>query len=406
VNLLLLGANGSHVQSIGALRAAGFVVTAVDDLPVALGLQAADHGVRVSPSRVEPVLAALEDIPDPDGVLFTNEEALETAFEVANHFSLSWPPVDARSALGSKERQRQAWNRDPNLHVAYRTVNSAEALEQAAEEIGDGRVIVKPSTSRGGSRGVVLHRRGDEPTKAFQEATDASFDGRVLVEQFLHGTQISVDGLIRDGTVVINGVGRNRKQEPPNQVNLAIEYPSSAEREAIVGSEDSVAEIVARSAEALGYREGPIHLELVDTGEGFRPIEFAARCGGGIIPDVLAARSGVHPMVQAGAIACGRPEDTKHNLGRADYSAAVIRYLTPPAGVFVDSRLQISVEDQEKVVDVLVFPPAGGIAHRLQSTSDRWGYLAVTGGDLDDCWLSIGRIGAEMAGACRRPEGC
>ena len=66
VNLLLLGANGSHVQSIGALRAAGFVVTAVDDLPVALGLQAADHGVRVSPSRVEPVLAALEDITDPD----------------------------------------------------------------------------------------------------------------------------------------------------------------------------------------------------------------------------------------------------------------------------------------------------------------------------------------------------
>ena len=111
-------------------------------------------------------------------------------------------------------------------------------------------------------------------------------------------------------------------------------------------------------------------------------------------------------MVQAGAIVCGRIEDTKHNLGSADYSAAVIRYLTPPAGVSVDGRLRISVEDQEKVVDAFVFPPAGGIAHRLQSTSDRWGYLAVTGGDLDDCWLSIGRIGVEMAGACRRPEGC
>ena len=60
-NLLLLGANGSHVRSIGALRAAGFVVIAVDDLPVALGLRAADHGVQVSPSQVEPVLAALED---------------------------------------------------------------------------------------------------------------------------------------------------------------------------------------------------------------------------------------------------------------------------------------------------------------------------------------------------------
>ena len=47
--------------------------------------------------------------------------------------------------------------------------------------------------------------------------------------------------------------------------------------------------------------EGPVHIELVDTDEGFRSIEFAARCGGGIIPDVLAARSGVHPMVQAGA---------------------------------------------------------------------------------------------------------
>lgn len=78
-NLLLLGANGSHVRSIGALRAAGFVVTAVDDLPVALGLQAADHGVRVSPSRAEPVLAALEGFPEPDGVLFTNEEAFRAS---------------------------------------------------------------------------------------------------------------------------------------------------------------------------------------------------------------------------------------------------------------------------------------------------------------------------------------
>ena len=405
VNLLLLGANRSHVRSIRALRAAGFVVTAVDDLPVALGLQAADRGVQVSPSHIKPVLAALKDIPDPDAVLFTNEEALQTAFGIADHFSLPWPIADTKYSLQSKERQRQAWNQDPNLHVSYQIVNSAGALEQAAEEIADGMVIVKPSTSRGGSRGVLLHRRGDDPTETFQEATKASLNGKVLVEKYLRGTQLSVDGVIIDRMVIIAGIGRNLKQEPPNQVNLAIEYPSSVEKHEIVNSENSVTEVVARSAEALGYREGPVHLELVDTDEGLRPIEFAARCGGGVIPDVLATRAEVHPMVQAGAIACGQTKGKIQNTRPADYPAAVIRYLTPSVEVPIESQFQISVEDQKKVVDALVFPPNDGVARRLQSTSDRWGYLAVTGRDLADCWLTIGRIGIKMADACRQPVG-
>ena len=402
MRVLLLGANGSHVRSIRALRSAGLEVVAVDDKPVPLGLLAADEGIPLSPTDIDGIELALSGRPKVDAVLHTNEEFLDVAYILRDRFGLEWPPEAAREALRSKVVQRERWAGDPGLSVWSREVGSAEELHDVVQR-RERPVIVKPVRSRGGSRGVLQLLPGEDAVHAFREAASASMDGRVMAEEMLVGRQLSCDAILSRGEATVHGVGRNLKQAPPHQVNLAIEYPAPGFDLPGPGSGHSWAGGGEQCAGALGYSDGPVHLEMVETPDGLRPIELAARCGGGVIPDVLAARTGVHPMMEAVMVAGGQSATC---VGPSSAGAAVIRYLTPASHGDLDAEFTEVGCDQDKVVDAFAFSPGSGSVSSpsLKSTADRAGHIAVVGDDLDGCWDLIARIGAQMKATCSRPS--
>ncbi len=335
-----------------------------------------------------------------------------TAVELVDRFGLSGAGRTVGAAVGSKLLQRRRWEDDPQLSVRFTSVESVEDLREAVSREASGQVVVKPARSRGGSRGVVIHRAGDDAEASLQTAETSSLDGSVIAEEVLVGEQLTCDALLVDGEATVYGVGRNVKQPPPYRVNLAIEYQAVSiagweTKPGGPGGRGPVEAFVERCADRLGYTDGPVHLEMVATPVGLRPIELAARCGGGVIPDLLAAMTGRHPMVDAALVACGSRPPAR---SPKPHGAAVIRYLTPPPGWhpeggWVHGDLRADRGEEDRLVDAYVFPVDDGSPGELRTTSDRWGQIAVVGSDVDDCWNRVARIGATVSAACVRPEG-
>lgn len=151
-------------------------------------------------------------------------------------------------------------------------------------------VVVKPARLSG-SRGVI---RADDPeafTAAFQRTRSialregaSELDEAMLVEEYLPGDEVAVEGLLVDGELQI--LAMFDKPDP-------LEGPFFEETIYVTPSRHppparAAIEIATRqAAKAIGLREGPVHAELRIDGERVWVIEIAGRSIGGLCSTIL-----------------------------------------------------------------------------------------------------------------------
>ena len=160
--------------------------------------------------------------------------------------------------------------------------------------------VVKPLVLSG-SRGVI---RADDPA-GLSEALDRVFRllrspevaerrdpelGRVLVEEFIPGPEVALEGLLRGGALHV--LALFDKPDP-------LDGPFFEETLYVTPSRHppalqlSIATSVSRAAAALGLSDGPIHAELRLAPEGPFLLEVAARSIGGLCGRTLRFGVGV-----------------------------------------------------------------------------------------------------------------
>ena len=66
-------------------------------------------------------------------------------------------------------------------------------------------LVIKPCDNMG-ARGVRKIERPDDLIPAFREAKEASISGKLVVEEFMEGPELSLDALIYDNEIFITGV--------------------------------------------------------------------------------------------------------------------------------------------------------------------------------------------------------
>ena len=156
--------------------------------------------------------------------------------------------------------------------------------------------VVKP-TRLNGSRGVIRANNESELIAAFaltrsileQEGYPLD-DEAILVEGYLPGVEVALEGLLSDGMLHVLAVF----DKPDPLVGPYFEetiYVTPSRLPAAV--QDSIAEMTSRSASALGLREGPVHAELRINDEGVWPIELAGRSIGGLCSTILEFGAGM-----------------------------------------------------------------------------------------------------------------
>ncbi|MFL5863616.1 MAG: ATP-grasp domain-containing protein [Solirubrobacteraceae bacterium] len=155
--------------------------------------------------------------------------------------------------------------------------------------------VIKP-LALSGSRGVLRAddddqaRAAAERVRAILGAAGEPRDADLLLESYLPGEEVAVEGLLRGGRLEVLAVfDKPDPLEGPYFEETLYVTPSRLPAAVLAELEA----VTARAADALGLREGPVHAELRVDGEHVSVLELAARSIGGLCSRALRFGAGV-----------------------------------------------------------------------------------------------------------------
>ena len=224
-------------------------------------------------------------------VIAADTQMLVLAATVAARMGLPHNPVDAVLAATDKARQRLRWAAAGVAQPSFRIVPAAapeESVRQAAEVVGFPCVVKAVSLSA--SQGVL---RADDPAAAVTAArrirrilaaARRPASEPLLVEEYLPGPELSIDGLLTGDLTVTAIFDKPRTPDGPTFEETLLLTPSRLPGPVL----DTAIRTAGRAARALGLAHGPVHAELRIAGRsGPAMLELAARSIGGLCSRAL-----------------------------------------------------------------------------------------------------------------------
>ena len=265
-------------------------------------------------------------------VVAADTPMLVLAAAVAARMGLPHNPVDAVLNATDKTRQRQRWAAAGVAQPKFEIVPAAApegAIRQAAEAVGFPCVVKAVSLSA--SQGIL---RADDQAAAVTAArrirqvlaaARRPATEPLLVEEYLPGPELSIDGLLAGGDLTVTAVfDKPHTPDGPTFEETLLVTPSRLPGPVL----RAAIRTTGHAARALGLTSGPVHAELRigDRGGQARPamLELAARSIGGLCSRALRFPGGqtLEELVLANAL--GQPAPT---LGDDDPAR--------PSGVFM-----------------------------------------------------------------------
>lgn len=300
--ILMLGAGPIQIGAIKRAKELGYYVIALDEDPDAPGLQLADKFGVLDIRELEPCVAYAQQENVDGAICVAVDAAIRSTAAVVE--SLGLPGLSSEGAFNatSKQRMRECWAKSDVPSTGFQAcLTEGDAIE-AFDEFG-GVVVIKPSDSAG-SRGVTWVDNLALVPEAFKRAMEFSRDRVVLVEEYMQGTEISVEAVMSGDVFYPIALSDKNRTEPPYLLDLAVLFPSQKsdeiQREAI--------SIVERAARALKVDMSPIHAELMVTPDGLRMVELAARGPGfKVFTDMIPWSSGLDVISESLRMAMGEP---------------------------------------------------------------------------------------------------
>jgi biotin carboxylase len=243
-----------------------------------------------------------------DAVVAADTPMLVLAATVAARLGLPHNPVDAVRAAIDKAAQRRRWAAAGVPQPPFRLVPAGDCVRQAAGAVGFPCVVKAVSLSA--SQGVL---RADDPAAAVEAArrirqvledAERSADEPLLVEEYLPGPELSIDGVLTAGDLTVTAVfdKPGRPDGPTFEETLLVSPSRLAE-----GTLAAAVRAAAEAARALGLSTGPVHAELRICDRGPALLELAPRSIGGLCSRALSFPGGASLEEIILASALGRP---------------------------------------------------------------------------------------------------
>lgn len=370
------------VQTVLTLRRGGHEVFAIDRNPAAPAASVADGFAGIDFSDAGAVIDHAARI-HPDIVLPVSDAGVTTAAAVNDALGLPGilPPIAQRYV--SKARMRAACHSGGVRQPRFEIVRPDQAIEPAAARIG-WPVVVKPSVNAG-SRGVSVARDAATLRWSIDFARQHSPDGEYVVEEFIHGTEVTVEGLVRGGEVVI--LARSDKEHQHHarfRVAMSLNYPAKlteAER-------NDVDAVIRGAVAALGAYDGAFHAECILGEAGAVLVEIHARGGGGhIFGSIVEAVTGVVMPMATVAVIAGVDADIAPSRERG----ACYRFFAPPPGRFVEAVGVSDARRMQGILDLGFEMEAGKVVGAIAGDADRPGYVVAEGATREEAMASADR---------------
>lgn len=305
-NLAIIGASYLQLPLIEKAKEMGYTAHVFAWEANDIGEAAADHFYPISIVKKEEILQKCREIGICGICTIASDLGIITSNYVANALGLTANSWEATLKSTNKHFMRMAFEAagDPSPKSIY--VENLDVLPDFSALSYP--LIIKP-TDRSGSRGVFKLEKENKALlkQVIRKAMTASLEKRVLVEEFVSGTEYSVEYVSWKGTHRFLQLTLKYTTGAPRFIETGHMEPAQVKPEIL----DRIKGIVEHALDTLGIEYGASHSEIKINEDGeIKIIEIAGRMGGDCIGSELVRYSTGYDFVKMVIqIACGTEPD-------------------------------------------------------------------------------------------------
>ena len=251
-------------------------------------------------------------------------------------------------------------------------------------------LVVKPVDAYS-SKGVRKAVNLDELKQYYEEAHRIGRSGRVIVEEFFSGEEISVDAFVVNGKAKILNVTNSEKVQDKNRfVIFRGRYPVKASEVVMKQIED----ICQKIADGFGLVNAPLLVQLLHDGDKVSVLEFCARTGGNMKYLLIKYASGVDVIGATLDITLGQTPDLSPKFSRHNYVVNDFVYCKP--GVFDHFEGFEELENEGVINEFHPVRLKGTQMRGVTSSSDRIAGMNIVADTLEEYNTKREKINASV----------
>ncbi len=370
---MCLGGGQWQLDLIRTVRLRGYHVLVADRSPLCPGRANADTFAEVDTSDVEAVLAVATEHRPRFVLAEQTDRVVPVAAKLNERLNLPGIRPDVAMRFTDKLVMRQSLEGHNIFMPAYRPVTRFDDAAAFAAEIGY-PVIVKPRRAQS-SIGVFKSNDANELRDSFPRSMAHSGAlGSLLVERFVEGLEITVEGICLNGLHSVLAVSEKEHYDFNPCVARRLAYPPRFEPSVLA----EIREVTDKIVKVLGLVDGLTHAEFRMHQNRPYLVEIAARGGGTrIAPLIVPWVSGISVY----DLLLDRLEGASVNTPTPLQRSAALEFFSFPSGRVKAIR---GVKAASKsVADIrLAFAP-GDLLSRPEDDTSRVGHFIVFGEDRD-----------------------
>ncbi len=254
--ILILGAGNAQIDAIEYCKAHGYEVVGCSYTTVDCGIPHLDIFEQVDIKSIEGVKTLAEKYGVSAVYSVGSDLAMPTVMKVSEQLGLPhFITAEAAEICHSKGKMRETLGEDFEGNAAFRVCSTLED----ALEYNSFPGMMKPVDSQG-QRGCFKVESAEDIKERFAASLDYSFEGKVIIEEFIDGPEVSVNAYMQDGKMKFALVSdRYAFDELPGGIIKEHRVPSSfADEEAQAKTVD----LAARVAAKIGIDNGPCYFQI------------------------------------------------------------------------------------------------------------------------------------------------
>jgi biotin carboxylase len=305
--VLILGGGVMQVPAIRIARGKGWTVAVADGNPHALARDTCDRFETIDLKDKEGIAELARRLSADgglDGVFTAGTDFSTTVAWVCERLGLPGVPYATALAATDKLLMRQRLQAAGVPGPRFSGWSGEGDPGRAAATAGAGFPLVVKPVDNMGARGVRRVSSPQDLPGACEAARAASRTGRVIIEEYMDGPELSLDAVVYRGEITVCGVADREICFPPFFVEMGHTMPSARSARDLEGA----VEVFRAGIRALGIDNGAAKGDIKLTRDGPRIGEIAARLSGGYMSGwTYPYSSGVEVTEAALNVAVGLP---------------------------------------------------------------------------------------------------
>lgn len=372
---MIVGASVLQLPAILKAKEMGLHVAVVDFNPQAIGIPYADRYYNASTMDEDAVLAAAEDY-QPDGIMtLATDMPMRGVSKASDKLHLHSISYQTAVKATDKYDMIKAFKEHNVPSPWFFAVDTLEELRSHDKDVTF-PCIIKP-TDNAGSHGVAKVHNYQELLNNYEYAHQCSRHGKVIVEEYLDGQEVSVEVMVVDGRVNILQITDKITTEDPHFVEIGHTQPSLLP----LATQEAIREVTIVACNAIGIDKGPAHVEMKVTQRGPVMIELGARMGGdNITTHLVPLSTGIDMVGSTIKVALGEQPDIEPTL----HCGSAIRYFQVPFGTIKTIE---NVEEAKKITGVKQITFTKGVGEEstpIHCSNDRIGFVIAQGATAEE----------------------